>query len=155
MIIWGSTGREIEKERGDFHCPRCDESREYKKMRVATYFTLYFIPLFETKHHGDFVECLGCHGQFVPEVLDHTPSTQAERLVASVRADLEAGTPLQMARTKLVNEGMAAETAEGLVEVAAGDGTRTCPQCKSSFVSTVGKCSGCGNPLGRETGIRG
>jgi Zn finger protein HypA/HybF involved in hydrogenase expression len=95
MIIWGWRGREIEQERGQFHCPECNSSQEYKRVRVATYFTLYFIPLFETRHHGDYIECLSCNQQFNQAVLHYTPPSQAERIVASVRTDLESGTPLQ------------------------------------------------------------
>jgi zinc-ribbon family len=153
VIIWGSRGRHIEQERGQFHCPQCEGSQEYKKMRMTTYFTLYFIPLFETQHHGDFIECLNCHGQYKPAVLDYRAPSKAEQVVASVRADLESGTPIQMARTKLVNAGVDLETAAILVTTAAGGQQRTCSPCKLDFISSILKCSACGGALGAETGF--
>ncbi len=154
MIIWGSRGRHIEQERGEFHCPQCEATADYKKMRMATYFTLYFIPVFETKHHGDFIECLSCHGQFKPTVLDYKPTTKTERIVASIRADLESGTPLQMARTKLTNAGVESQVAEKLVAAAAENQQRTCAPCNLDFIPSVRKCSVCGASLSPETGFR-
>ena len=76
-------------------------------VRVARYFTLYFIPLFETSHLGDYVDCLGCGMKFNPTVFDIKPASQEEVTRASVRADLVSGTPLQMARfyAAIANEG--------------------------------------------------
>jgi zinc-ribbon family len=153
MLIWGSRGRHIEQERGEFYCPQCEESHEYKKMRMATYFTLYFIPLFETKHHGDFIECLNCHGKFKPTVLDLKPTTQAERVIAAVRAELESGTPLQMARTKLTNAGVDLESAATIVVAAAGAQQRSCGQCHLDFIPSIRKCSSCGADLSANTGF--
>ena len=76
MIIWGWTGREVPQGTGEFHCPGCEAPCEYQQVRVATYFTLYFIPLFETKYHGDYVQCLGCGRQYTPEVLTYDPSAR-------------------------------------------------------------------------------
>ncbi len=64
MIIWGSRGREIEQASGQFYCPQCESEQRYRHLRLATYFTLYFIPLFETAHHGDYIKCGQCNGQF-------------------------------------------------------------------------------------------
>ena len=150
MLIWGSRGREIEQERGTFHCPRCDSPQWFKKVRVATYFTLYFIPVFETQHHGDYIECFGCNGQFKPEVLEYKPPSQAEQALQSIRADQESGTPLQMARTKLVNAGIAADVAEQLVTVAAGNVLWLCSVCNLSFLAGIARCSSCGGAIGRQ-----
>jgi hypothetical protein len=122
-------------------------------MRVATYFTLYFIPLFETQHHGDYIECLSCQGQFKPAVLDYVPPSQTERIVGAIRADLESGTPLQMARTKLTNANIEPAVAESLVAAAAGSAHQSCPGCKLSFVPTIQKCSACGGRLYAEEPI--
>jgi hypothetical protein len=154
MIIWGSRGREIEEDRGRFHCPQCEESQQYKKVRVASYFTLYFIPLFETQHHGHFIECMNCQGKFKPAVLEYEPPSQAERVVGMIRTDLASGTPVQMARTKLTNAGVEAETAEKLVAAAAGDDLQTCTACNLNFVSSISKCSACGGSLNTDTRFR-
>ena len=78
MIIWGWTGREIVQGSGQFHCPQCRGQREYHLVRVATYFTLYFIPLFETQHHGDYLKCLTCQQTFMPNVQSHRPGLPKE-----------------------------------------------------------------------------
>ena len=119
-------------------------------MRMATYFTLYFIPLFETKHHGDFIECLNCHGQFKPTVLNHKPLSQAERVIAAVRQELESGTPLQMARTKLTNAGVDLESAATIVAAASATQQRTCVLCNLDFIPSVRKCSIRGGSLMRK-----
>jgi hypothetical protein len=69
MIIWGWTTREIVQGSGQFHCPQCNGQRQYHLVRVATYFTLYFIPLFETQHLGDCLTCQTCQLKFTPNVL--------------------------------------------------------------------------------------
>lgn len=115
---------------------------------MATYLTLYFIPLFETAHHDDYIKCGQCNGQFKPAVLDYKPPSQAERVLHSIRADLENGTPVQMARTKLLNGGAEAELVEMLVTVAAGEKQVHCGTCNLSFVESVTRCSGCGGELG-------
>jgi hypothetical protein len=147
MIIWGSRGREIEQASGQFHCPQCESEQRYQHLRVATSFTLYFIPLFETEHHGDYIKCGQCNGQFKPAVLEYKPPSQAERVLHSIRADLENGTPVQMARTKLLNAGVEAAVAEKLVSVAAGDKQARCGACDLSFVEGVVRCSMCGGSL--------
>lgn len=147
MIIWGSTGREIEKQSGQFHCPQCDSEENYKQLRVATYFTLYFIPLFETAHHGDYVQCRRCKGQFNPAVLEYKPPSPAERMLHSIRIDLENGTPVEMARTKLLNAGVEQDVANKLVEVAAGEKQTRCGTCNITFIEGVARCSVCGSSL--------
>jgi hypothetical protein len=83
-------------------------------------------------------------------VLDYKAPSQVERVVAGIRADLESGTPLQMARTKLVNSGIDAESALKLVAAAATAERRTCATCKLSFIASVQKCSACGGALNDE-----
>jgi hypothetical protein len=140
-------GREIEQGSGRFHCPECDCEEQYRLYRVASYFTLYFIPLFETRHHGDYVKCRGCRQQYKPAVLDYRPPSQVERLVHSIRAELDNGTPLQMAKTKLVNSGVESEAAENLVAIAAGEPLKNCSACNLSFAGGVERCSICGKKL--------
>ncbi len=147
MIIWGWRGREIEQASGQFHCPQCESEQPYQHLRVATYFTLYFIPLFETTHHGDYVKCRRCNGQYKTAVLDYEPPSHVERLLGSVRSDLESGTPIEMARTKLLNANVGPEVADKLVTFAAGDKLVRCGACNLSFVEGVARCSACSGPL--------
>ena len=69
MIIYGSRNREKELGTGHFHCPKCDDERDYVHKRVARYFTLFFIPLFPIKTVGEYGECQGCGRAFKPLVL--------------------------------------------------------------------------------------
>ena len=73
MIIWGSKGREIVETEGAFFCPECSQESQYFLKRVGQYFTLYFIPLFQTNELGRFVECKSCKNQFKEEVLNYQP----------------------------------------------------------------------------------
>ncbi len=69
MIIWGSKSKEKEVGAGQFHCPNCDEQSSYIHKKVGRYFTLYFIPLFQTEELGEFVECQRCQQAYKPNVL--------------------------------------------------------------------------------------
>jgi predicted RNA-binding Zn-ribbon protein involved in translation (DUF1610 family) len=75
MIIWSSTSCEKVISSGQFHCPNCDSQQLCKHMSVSKYFTLYFIPLFETAKLGEYVRCEGCGIQFSTEVLTYQPPT--------------------------------------------------------------------------------
>src|SRR5687767_7385404 len=129
MIIWGSTGREVPIGQGDFHCPQCDTQQHYYHNRIARYFTLYFIPLFQISSHGDYVQCGQCGGQFTPEVLHYTPPSSSERLALSLRADLDAGMPLHMAQQKLISGGMDKNNAQQFVQMAADTPILFCSKC--------------------------
>jgi hypothetical protein len=147
MIIWGSTGREIVLATGEFYCPQCDSEQAYKHIRVARYFTLYFIPLFPTQNLGEFVRCETCQQAYREEVLDYEPPSDVDRQYALVRADLESGTPIEMAQRKLLNAGMSQEAAAAVTTAAAGQGRKECTKCSLSFVASVLRCSNCGENL--------
>lgn len=147
MIIWGSKGREIELSSGQFYCPKCDTTRPYKHKRLAKYFTIYFIPLFQIENLGEYIECQVCHQTFKPEVLDYKPPSPAERLLVALRAELESGTPMQIAQRKLINMGMDEDAAKKLVNIAAGERQKTCQNCGFTYRETIALCSNCGNRL--------
>ncbi len=68
MIIWGSTGKRRQVGSGTFFCPACRQDAAYALMRVSRYFTLYFIPLFETRNLGEYVRCGSCQAELNPQV---------------------------------------------------------------------------------------
>ena len=149
FIIWGWRGRESEAGRGRFHCPQCETEQPYRLMSVATWFTLYFIPLFVTERHGEYVGCKRCGGKFIKDVLDLKLPTTADRLIESIRADLGNGTPVEMARTKLENDGLGTDAAEELVAAAVGKSDlRHCSPCNLGYLATTQRCSACGTALG-------
>jgi hypothetical protein len=123
-------------------------------VRVARYFTLYFIPLFETEHLGDYVECYGCGVKYLPYVLHERPKPQSEQVVSQVRTELESGIAMQTARTKLIKAGTKPDRATDIVEAAAHGEMRTCTACKLGYVKCVKACSTCGQSLLPETGIQ-
>jgi hypothetical protein len=151
IIIFGLRGRQIELASGQFFCPSCDTTRRYKHKRAADYFTLFFIPLFQVRNRGEYIECQTCQKAFKPEVRHYKPPSSVERLLAATRADLESGTPIQMTQRKLINSGVDEETAEKVVELAAGDRRKFCQNCGLSYRETVTLCSSCGNPLNEST----
>jgi hypothetical protein len=147
MIIWGSTGREVKVASGAFHCPQCRSQQNYDHLRVSRYFTLYFIPLFPMETLGEFVRCTSCSQAYQPAVLDFEPPTEIQLLVDSTDADLQSGTPVQMARRKLLNAGLAEKTADEVIAACTADGQRNCKKCDLAFASSVRRCSGCGQSL--------
>jgi len=82
MIIYGHRNKEIEQATGVFQCPSCGEQRAYKRIKVARYFTLFFIPLFPLGTVGEFVECQVCRRKYQADILSvgsslpGTPSDQ-------------------------------------------------------------------------------
>jgi hypothetical protein len=147
MIIWGSTGREVQVGQGQFYCPQCQSQQHFFHNRLARYFTLYFIPLFPIGNHGEFIVCGGCGGQFSMDVLQYKPPSSSERLAHALRADLDAGMPLHMAQQKLLSGGMAQADAEQFIAWAAEEPTRHCARCNFRYRHTVGACMNCGGRL--------
>ena len=147
MIIWGTRGRQIELSSGQFHCPKCDMTRLYKRKRVAQYFTLFFIPLFQIKNLGEFVECQSCQQSYKPEVLSYKAPSPAERLLVMVRKELETGTPIHMVQQKLIANGMDQESAKKLTDIATSGVQVKCSKCGFAYLGTIKLCTNCGSSL--------
>ena len=117
MLIWGSKGREKELSQGQFFCPKCNDLRPYKQKRASKMFTLYFIPLFETKNLGEFVECQVCRSGFDPKILE--PANQSMfKLVAGSRYELLHGWTPADVKAKLIEMGAPEETANQIIAMA-------------------------------------
>ncbi len=147
MIIFGSRVREKEIASGQFNCPNCKATRPYIQKQIGKYFALYFIPLFKTSDLGDFVECQVCHQKYKPEVLTYKEPSQADRMMASIKTELDSGLPLHMARQKLIDANVNPETALKVVNAAAGDHPVTCPKCGFIYKNTIRSCTNCGTKL--------
>lgn len=80
MIIWGSKGVDKIQPGGNFFCPSCKSDTTYTRIRVARYFTLYFIPLFETRTLGDYVRCGRCAANLPVEVLSFSRAELLEAI---------------------------------------------------------------------------
>ena len=57
FTIWGSHNRETNLSSGSFYFSKCNSDRVYKRKRIAKYFTLYFIPLFQLENLGEIIQC--------------------------------------------------------------------------------------------------
>ncbi len=147
MIIWGTRGRETEIGTGTFYCPKCDAQKPFTRKKVGNYFTLFFIPLFEIKKLGEYLQCAQCNTTFKPEVLNIKSITPEQRQVLTVKRDLASGTPQQMAQTKLINTGLDAEAAAQIVNQASPEEMRECDGCQLTYVVGITKCSNCGGQL--------
>lgn len=156
FIIWGSKGKKSTIGKGQFFCPSCRAMRPYEHVKVGKYFTLYFVPLFETKNLGEYVECQVCSNAFKPEVLSLSRQLEQEihqqdevaKLVGSVAEDLDSGVPLQAVALGMKEAGVDAKAAAMLLYQASGAQIRTCGPCGLSFKGTVAFCSTCGSQLG-------
>lgn len=147
MIIWGTKGRKKVVAEGDFHCPGCCGTRRYRHVQVSKWFTLYFIPVFRMQQLGEYLECVSCRDAYKPELLEYKAQTPEERIAAAVVQDLTSGTPVQIVIRKLVNQGLSEHAAATTVASIAGDRTRTCSDCRFTYLEEIGTCTACGRPL--------
>jgi hypothetical protein len=148
VIIWGSCGKEKEVGRGLFCCPNCRTQQHQRTVRVARYFTLYFLPLFETSVLGEYVQCLRCGGQFDLAALHYNPQAEVDRNANVVRQAMQSGMAVQALRQQLARAGVEPASVEQLIaHGAGGGGFRTCPRCQLSYFQTVGTCGACGDAL--------
>ena len=119
MLIRGSEGSEKELSGGQFFCPKCNLLRAYNQRPVSKTFTLYFIPVFETKNLGEAVECQVCKNGFDPRVLE--PSHQGMfKLAAATRYELLHGASPDEARWRLEAVGLQDEMVEAILGMAQG-----------------------------------
>lgn len=147
MGIWGFRRRETFLGKGRFYCPQCESEQGNKKYRVALWCTFCWLPFRELRRHDDIVRCCRCGGNFPTSVLELKPAGRFEELLHFVRTDLAGGTPIEMAKTKLVNAGAEPEIVSKLVEIASGGGKGHCVSCNLSYVGGIERCAMCGKPL--------
>ena len=149
IIIFGSKVRYKTLSTGQFYCPQCKAQRAYELRQARNWFALYFIPIIPLNTIGEFVTCLTCGTQFAQEVLSmplpsHTP---LDRMAREAQTDLDSGTPIEMARQKLINTGLSRDLVDQVVAQAAGTDRKQCPADRLTYRSTVQRCAQCGAPL--------
>lgn len=147
FIIFGTRNREKTVASGEFYCPHCNTSRDYNTKAVAQYFALFFIPIIKLKEYGRFVECQHCHNKYKESILNYKAPSPIEQVADIVRRDLDSGTPIEMARQKLANQGVDKQLAEQALQTAVGKGHYVCDTCHLTYRKTVKKCSNCGGEL--------
>ena len=90
MIIFGTKGRSIKMDSGEFHCPNCNAPRTYQKKYVQDWFTLYFIPTFPVgSKKNEHIECEECSSIYHLDVIDHKPGLNDEEMASEYEKALQ------------------------------------------------------------------
>jgi uncharacterized tellurite resistance protein B-like protein len=90
MIIFGTKGRSIKMDSGQFHCPNCNTPRTYQKKYVQDWFTLYFIPTFPVgSKKNEHIECEECSSIYHLDVIDHKPGLNDEEMASEYEKALQ------------------------------------------------------------------
>jgi hypothetical protein len=149
IIIFGTKVRYKTISTGQFYCPQCKTKRDYELRKARNYFALYFIPIIPLGDAGEFVTCLTCGTNFQKDVLaiPLPTNTPLDRFVREAQADLDGGTPIEMARQKLINTGLSRDLVEQVIGQAAGPDRKRCFADNLTYRSTVQRCAQCGAVL--------
>ena len=87
FILFGTKGRAIETDSGQFYCPNCNVKEEYGKKYVQDWFTLFFIPIFPISgKKNNHIECRKCESIYHPETIDYKPDISKEEMESEYRA---------------------------------------------------------------------
>ena len=90
MIIFGTKGRSIKMDSGEFHCPNCNDNRVYNKKYVQDWFTLYFIPTFPVGgKKNEHIECEECSSIYHLDVIDYKPGLNDEEMTSEYEKALQ------------------------------------------------------------------
>ena len=158
FIIFGSQGVTSTRERGQFHCPGCDERRSYAHKRVRRFFTLYFIPLIPLDLLGEYIECNSCKGTYDLVVLEYDPAVAGAKLEAQFeRAVKRTMVMMMMAdgvvdaeEIKTIREVYANVMDRELPEEAVRDEIRKAKQSHRSLTEQLSQLAGGLNSEGKE-----
>ena len=149
MIIWGSKGKTKVIGRGQFYCPKCKALRSYEHHQIGKYFTLYFIPLFQTRKLGEYIECKFCHIPFETSVLeyDHQLHDQIQKGIDTISKELDAGIPINLIYQNMIRDGVSKDMANNIIAMATGGKLKVCKNCNLVFTGTFKYCANCGQVL--------
>ena len=90
FILFGTKGRAIETDSGQFHCPNCNIKEEYGKKYVQDWFTLFFIPIFPISgKKNDHIECKECQSIYHLDVIDYKPALNDEEMESEYQKALK------------------------------------------------------------------
>ncbi len=147
MIILGSKGRAKVIGMGKFFCPACNQVRNYQRVYVDKYFTVYWIPLFKVGKMGEYVQCQTCHNTYPPEAIQYRPPSEEERLHAAVLGDLRNGLPAHMVIRKVEERYGDHLLATRYVYNLLGNHPLECPTCGYLYHESAARCLNCGTAL--------
>ncbi|WP_294613453.1 hypothetical protein [uncultured Gilliamella sp.] len=152
FIIFGTSGRHVDETRGQFNCPSCCanenitsdvKQQRYTGVKVAKYFTLFFIPIFSYQTLGRYIKCNHCKSEYNEKVLEYVPPTFEDQVASYVEQELKSGTPISMLVNKLKSQGLDEEQSTNAVNHIVAGNIVTCHQCNMDFLKGVEKCSLC------------
>lgn len=152
MFIVGTQPRRKTVGKGEFYCPHCQAQRNYERKTVQQHLSLYFIPVIPIGDKQEVIECMTCHMQFAPDVLDvqvvkkQKPLTLAE-MINRLEDILRGGKPIEYAVRDLVMAGLERDAAWKLVKTTLADAIQTCPNCQLSYADNLTVCPECQQPL--------
>jgi uncharacterized tellurite resistance protein B-like protein len=90
MIIFGTKGRSIKMDSGEFNCPNCNIKRVYNKKYVQDWFTLYFIPILPVgSKKNEHIECEECLNIYHLDVIDYKPGLNDEEVTSEYEKALQ------------------------------------------------------------------
>ncbi len=162
IIIFGSKGVTMTKQRGQFHCPRCVEKKPYAHRRVRRFFSLYFIPVIPLNLLGEYIECGRCKATYEMEVLDYDP----EAVDAEIEAQFERAVKRTMVmmmvadgvvdaeEIKTIREVYGSVAGRELSEQAIHDEIKKAERSDKSLTDQLGELAGNLNSEGKELVIR-
>ncbi|OCG05195.1 hypothetical protein [Gilliamella sp. wkB112] len=157
FIIFGTRGRQVDEKKGQFNCPSCcsndnitgdQKQQQYTQIKVAKYFTLFFVPIFSYQTLGRFIKCNHCNSEYNEKVLEYAPPTFDEQVATYVEQELKSGTPISMLINKLKSQGLNEEQSTKAVNNIVSSNIVTCHQCNMDFLKGVEKCSLCDQRIG-------
>ncbi|MCO8124962.1 zinc ribbon domain-containing protein [Stieleria sp. TO1_6] len=70
MILIGTMNLTRTREQGQYYCPTCHSTQEYRLRARRPFLTLYFIPVVPIGDAELFVQCSGCRDKWDPTVLE-------------------------------------------------------------------------------------
>lgn len=86
MLIFGWASRWTKThDGGTFECPTCGRTRQWVKIVLRNWFTLFFIPLIPGKVRDEGVECLECGTKFEKNVLTRVTEDQVQHAYTESR----------------------------------------------------------------------
>lgn len=152
FFIAGTKNKKQTVGQGQFFCPHCQTQRQYERKTIQPHFSLYFIPILPIGEKQEIIECMTCHMQFVPRVLDINSAKKKKSLELSDMINrlgdiLRGGKPIEYLVRDMVVAGLDNDAAWKLVHAEIGDRTVTCPECQLTYADNVTTCSECEREL--------
>jgi len=148
FIVFGTRNKTRETAHGEFYCPGCKTTRHYLQKESASYFALYFIPLFKVGQANVYIECQSCQRVFNPDILS-VDSTRMKvmAVITDAEKEMQGGTPSHIIYRKMLGWNIPEEMARPLSLALLGPRPKVCKSCASLYCAQVSTCSNCGGEL--------